>query len=276
MTDINGRVVVLTGAASGIGRGLAKALAAEGALLDMADKDEAGLADTLSMLPDGADAVPHVLDVSSRDGWDAWAADIQARRGHADIIINNAGVTLAARARDMTHEDLEWLMGINFWGVVYGTKAFLPQMLQRDSGHIVNVSSVFGLFGVRTQSAYCASKFAVRGYSEAVRVELDGTGVRMSVVHPGGIQTRIAHNLRYRLQGPDAPTQDEMAANFAKQTPTTADEAAAVVIKGIQGNNPRILIGRDAKLIDVFSRLMPVSFPIRTAKRASLGGVGQD
>ena len=195
MTDIKDKVVVLTGAASGIGRGLAKALTAEGAKLEIADKDEAGLTETLAMLGEGADAVPHILDVSSAEGWDAWAADILARRGHVDIVINNAGVTLAASAKDQTHDDFAWLMGINFWGVVYGTQAFMPQMLERDSGHIVNVSSIFGLFGVRNQSAYCASKFAVRGYSDSVRVELDRTGVNMTVVHPGGIQTELGRHM---------------------------------------------------------------------------------
>jgi short-subunit dehydrogenase len=138
----------------------------------------------------------------------------------------------------------------------------MPLMLERDSGHIVNVSSIFGLFGVRNQSAYCASKFAVRGYSDSVRVELDRTGVNMTVVHPGGIQTNIVRNLRYKLQGENAPSQDEMQAGFAKMMPTTADGVAQVIIYGIRRNKARVLIGRDAKAVDFMTRLIPASFPI--------------
>lgn len=268
MKDLNGKVVVLTGAASGIGRALAQALAGEGAILELADKNEGGLAETAALIGGSADVETAVLDVSDRDGFDAWAADILTRRGHVDVVINNAGVALAALGTDMSHEDLEWLMGINFWGVVYGTRSFLPQMLARDSGHIVNVSSVFGLFGVRAQSAYCAAKFAVRGYSDSIRVELDGTGVRMTVVHPGGIKTNIARAARVRFQGEDAPSPDDLAANFDKAAKTTPDKAAQVILNGIKKDKARVLIGTDAKIIDILQRLIPARFPIMLGRRA--------
>ncbi len=274
MTEIAGKTVLLTGAASGIGRGLALALAAKGAALELADKDEAGLSETMSQLPDGADAVARGLDVAEKSQWEDWAADIAERRGAVpDIVINNAGVTLASYARDMTDEDLAWVMNINFWGVVYGTKLFMPQMLERNSGHIVNISSVFGLFGVRSQSAYCASKFAVRGYSDSVRVELDGTGVNMTVVHPGGIQTNIVRNIRYKLQGQDAPSRDDMIAGFDQVTPTSPKGAAETIINGIEKNNPRVLIGPDARRIDFWQRLIPARFPIKVGQRSG-GGLG--
>ena len=273
MTEIKGKTVLLTGAASGIGRGLAIALASKGATLELADMNEEGLAETVGMLGDGVDVVTRGLDVAERDQWEDWAADITARRGDApDIVINNAGVTLAAHAKDMTDEDLAWVMDINFWGVVRGTRRFLPAMLARDSGHIVNISSVFGLFGVRTQSAYCASKFAVRGYSDSVRAELDGTGVTMTVVHPGGVRTNIARNVRYRLQGERVPTRDQLVAGFDQITPTTPAGAAKTIIKGIRKNKPRVRIGNDAWRIDIMQRLMPARFPIMIARGG--GGLG--
>ena len=266
MRDLGGKVVVLTGAASGIGRALALALAREGAILELADKDEAGLTDTVALMEPG-DVVPRGLDVSDESAFNDWASDILSRRGRADVVINNAGVAMVARAHTMSHEDLAWLMGINFWGVVHGTRAFLPQMLERDSGHIVNISSIYGLFGVGGHSAYCAAKFAVRGYSESVRVELDGTGVKMTVVHPGGIKTNIARNIRIRIQGEKVPTVDELAARFDALAPTTADKAAQVILGGIKRDKPRVLIGRDALFADILSRLIPAKFPILVSRR---------
>lgn len=266
MRQLGGKIVVLTGAASGIGRALALALAKEGSILELADKDEAGLNETAALVS-AADVVARVLDVSDEAAYSDWTADILARRGLVDVVINNAGVAMAARGDTMSHEDLAWLMGINFWGVVHGTRAFLPQMLERDSGHIVNISSIFGLFGVSGQSAYCAAKFAVRGYSESVRVELDGTGVQMTVVHPGGIKTNIARNIRNRIQGAGAPTDDDLAASFDASAPTTADKAARVIIAGIKRGRPRVLIGYDAWFVDILSRLMPAKFPIWISRR---------
>ncbi len=149
-------------------------------------------------------------------------------------------------------------------------------MLARDSGHIVNISSVFGLFGVRAQSAYCAAKFAVRGYSDSIRVELDGTGVRMTVVHPGGIKTGIARNARVRFQGENAPSPDDLAASFDKAAPTTPAKAAQTIINGIKKDKPRVLIGTDAKIIDFLQRLIPARFPIMLGRRSGgLGGLAE-
>lgn len=266
MRDLEGKVVVLTGAASGIGRALALALAREGAVLELGDKDSAGLNDTMALM-EPADVVPRVLDVADETAYADWAGDILARRRLVDVAVNNAGVAMAARGDTMSHEDLAWLMGINFYGVVHGTRAFLPQMLERGSGHIVNISSIFGLFGVSGQSAYCAAKFAVRGYSESVRVELDGTGVKMTVVHPGGIKTNIVRNIRNRIQGEGAPTADDLAAGFDASAPTTADKAAQVILAGIKKDKARVLIGRDAFFVDILSRLMPAKFPIWISRR---------
>ena len=267
VTDLNNKIVALTGAGSGIGRGTAMALAKRGAHLALSDINEEGLNETAAMVGDaGGKVTTQILDVSDEASFNAWANRVTADYGQVDVVINNAGVTLAAIGAEQTHDDLDWVMSINFRGVAHGTRAFLPHMLERNSGHVVNISSVFGLFGVPAQSAYCASKFAVRGYSDAIRVELRTTNVKMTVVHPGGIATNIANHARFRMQGEGVPDRDAFVSNANKMlSRTTPARAGEVIARGIEKNKPRVLIGGDARYIDLMQRLLPARFPLMMA-----------
>ncbi|MCA9531359.1 MAG: SDR family NAD(P)-dependent oxidoreductase [Myxococcales bacterium] len=263
MKRFEGKVAVVTGAASGIGRALAVALAERGARLALSDVDEAGLEKTTRLAAArGAEIDTHRVDVSSRAAVFDYAAHVVERFGVANLVINNAGVGLGATVREMSIEDLEWLMGINFWGVVYGTKAFLPHLERSGDGHIVNVSSVFGLIGVPTQSAYNAAKFAVRGFTEALREELDAEpcGVSCTCVHPGGIRTNIARNARVVANGAFGQTPEQVARGFDRLARTSSEAAAEAILRGVQANKRRVLIGADAYAIDAAQRLLPTSY----------------
>ena len=248
-------VAVVTGASSGIGRALAKQLDAEGYALVLCDVNEPGLRETQAMLKRGSQRV--TLDVSKRAAVEAMAAEVIARHGRIDLVINNAGVTVDATIAEVSLEDFEWLFGINFWGVVYGTKAFLPTMLAQRSGTIVNLSSVFGMIGVPQQGTYCAAKFAVRGFTETLWAELEGTGVTAVCVHPGGIKTNIARDAR--SQGtPEA--KQKLAADFAKAARSTPEQAAEVILRGVYDKKKRVMIGADAQVIQLMARLLPESY----------------
>ena len=250
---------VITGAGSGIGRALALQLNREGCRLELCDVDAAGLEQTLSLLPrPEISAHGECVDVADPLAVAAWADGVADRRGHADIVVNNAGVGLVGTVRDNRPGDVEWLMGINFWGVVHGTRSFLPLLEASPRGHLVNISSVFGLIGVPSQSAYNAAKFAVRGYTEALRQEMAGTSVHVMCVHPGGIQTDIAR--RSRSSDP-ASTADDRDARFKNLARTSAETAAAKIISAIERRKARLLIGADAHYISLISRLFPVSYP---------------
>lgn len=264
MKNLNGRVAAITGAGSGIGRALALQLANEGCNVAISDISEAGLKETIELLSaQGANFIADPLDVADREAVYAWADKVQGHFGQVNLVFNNAGVALGATAEDATYEDMEWLMNINFWGVVYGTKAFLPMLKQAGEGHIVNISSVFGLIGVPTQSAYNAAKFAVRGYTESLRqeLEIEGGAVSCSCVHPGGIKTNIAKSARMgdvsKITGSSA---EKATRDFEKGFRTTPEDAAAVIIKGVKNNQRRILIGSDAHAIDTVQRLLPTSY----------------
>lgn len=260
MTQISGKIAVITGAASGIGRATAIALAKEGARLAIADLDRAGLAETASRIQAaGGQASTFLLDVASRSAVHAFAQEVEATLGGADIVINNAGVAQIARVDELAYEDLEWVMNINFWGVVHGTKAFLPQMQAKGAGHIVNVSSIFGVIAVPSQSAYNSAKFAVRGFTEALAHEMRGTAIHVSCVHPGGIKTNIMRNARF-LQSVQSTVKEEAATGFDKLARTTPDMAAQTILAGIKANKRRILIGNDARFIDIIQRLLPASY----------------
>ncbi len=260
MTDIRGKVAVITGAASGIGRATAVALAREGARVAIADVDRAGLAETATLVAAiGGQASTYLLDVSSRDAVYAFAQEIEAQFGGADIVINNAGIAQVATVEDLPYEDFELVMNIDFWGMVYGSKAFLPQLRKKGEGHIVNVSSIFGLFSVPTQAAYNSAKFAIRGFTEALRHEMRGSGIVVSCVHPGGVKTNVMRNARF-LQGVQTSEREQAVSGFDKLARTTPDRAAQVIIKGIRKNNPRILIGMDARIVDWLVRLLPASY----------------
>ena len=275
MTKFRNKVAVITGAASGIGRALALRLADEGARLAISDVNEVGLAETVALATRrGATEIHQAeLDVADKKAFFAYADDVIEHFGEVHLVINNAGVALGATIKEMKLEDLEWLMGINFWGVVYGTKAFLPHLERAEWGHIVNISSVFGIIAVPTQGAYNAAKFAVRGFTEALRqeLEIDGSAVSATSVHPGGIRTNIARNARQTESGLMGRTADQAADQFDKVARTTADEAARVILEGVRKNKRRVLIGADAHIIDAAQRTFPTLYQrvLQTASRLS-------
>ena len=259
MTYCTGKTAVITGAGSGIGRALALQLNSQGCELHLSDISTDGLEETLAALPrPEVKASSLQLDVADRQAVYAWAEHIATVQGHVDIVINNAGVAYTATVEESDDEHQQWLMNINFWGVVYGTQAFLPLLRKSQQGHLLNISSVFGLIGVRTQSIYNAAKFAVRGYTEALRQELDASNIHVCCVHPGGIKTNIARSSRGSALGESA---DERNENFEKHARTTAESAAAQMIRAIEKRKKRLLIGADAKYISLVSRLFPVNYP---------------
>ncbi len=267
MAFLSGGVAVVTGAGSGIGRALAQRLSEAGSALALADIDEKGLAETAASLAGKAAEVSmHVLDVSDEAGVRAFAEEAVSRHRRVTLLINNAGVALHGTFEEISLDDLRWLMGINFWGTVYGVRYFLPVLKKQARAHIVNISSVFGLVAPAGQSAYSASKFAVRGFTEALRHELENTAVFVSCVHPGGIQTPIA--VRGRL-GTNAPKtrKDESVARLAQLARTSPEAAAERILKGVEHREPRILIGFDARQIDVMQRLRPASYWNSLARR---------
>ena len=265
MKTFKDKVAVITGAGSGIGRALAQELAASGAKLALSDINEAGLKKTAADLGLAEDRLmTRVLDVADRQAFYDFADDVVNHFGYANMIFNNAGVALGATVEDMNYEDFEWLMNINFWGVVYGTKAFLPYLKQAGEGHIINISSIFGLVGIPTQSAYNAAKFAVRGFTESLRIELEmeGSPVSCTSIHPGGIKTNIAKAARFdasaeKLTGAG---KDQSIQDFEKLFRTTPEEAASTILKGVRGNKRRVLIGSDAVAVDTMQRLLPTSY----------------
>jgi len=265
MTEIAGKTIFITGCASGIGRGLVKHAIQHGAKRVIAtDVDSVGLGKTaeLASALGAGEIETHILDVADKDAVYALAASIQADHGGADIVINNAGVALFAEVNEMTYQDFEWVMDIDFWGMVYGTKAFLPHMIDRGAGHIVNVSSIFGMIAVPGNSAYHAAKFGIRGFTESLRTEMirNETGVEIACVHPGGIKTNVARNARLAQREELLAQKDEITSRFDEFARTTPEEAARVIFNGIEKNNPRILIGGDARFMDRIQRLMPIKY----------------
>jgi NADP-dependent 3-hydroxy acid dehydrogenase YdfG len=252
--------VVITGAASGIGRSLARRLSGLGSPVAIADVDEAGLAKTAASL--GGPVLSRILDVRDAADQLRFADEVHEwLRAPLSAVFNNAGVAVTSTVMDAVPEDDDWLHDINFHGVVNGTRAFLPILVEQGDGVIVNTSSVFGLLGMPYQSAYCASKFAVRGFTEALRQELRGTGVRAVTVHPGGITTNIARNARVR-KDPEGlgRTKEQMAAQFEAVTMTSPDKAAAIIHHGVERGKARILVGPDAYLFDALARIAPTHY----------------
>jgi NAD(P)-dependent dehydrogenase (short-subunit alcohol dehydrogenase family) len=256
-------VAVVTGAASGIGRALAVHLANEGASLAIADINASELEETARILKRTAGmpgkVTMHVVDISDKGRVAAFARDVVEAHGRANLLINNAGVALCGMAEQLSIEDIEWLMGVNFWGVIHGVKHFLPILRRQPQAHIVNVSSVFGIIAPAGQSAYAASKFAVRGFTEALRHELAGGPIKVSVVHPGGIKTNIANNARAGA-GADRAAADRERAIFNMAARTSSDVAAKRILRGVLRDEERILVGTDAWMIDRLQRWMPVKY----------------
>ncbi|HWE70545.1 MAG TPA: SDR family NAD(P)-dependent oxidoreductase [Acidimicrobiales bacterium] len=261
MKTFDGRVAAVTGAGSGIGRALAQELARRGAHLALSDIDETGLAETVTLCEgSGVKVTSQRLDVADRDAVYAWADKVVEEHGKVNFIFNNAGVALAATVEAMSYQDFEWLMNINFWGVVYGTKAFLPHLKAAGEGHVVNLSSVFGLVSVPSQSAYNAAKFAVRGFTDSLRMELEieGAPVSATTVHPGGIKTNIARNARVDASAANLTADPEEARNrFDRVAITRPDKAARQILAAVERDRRRVPIGPDAVVIDFISRLPP-------------------
>jgi short-subunit dehydrogenase len=249
----------ITGAASGIGRALAIELASRGCDLALADRDEAGLKTLAAEIGNQRKVSVHRVDVGEPGDIAQFAADAIAAHPALNIVINNAGVALMGSFEEIDQAQMDWLFDINFWGVVHGTRAFLPHLKTRPEAHIVNLSSIFGIIAPPGQSAYAAAKFAVRGFSESVRHELAVAGgpVKLSVVHPGGIATAIARNSRTGVGVTDNARRSQMIERFETAARTTPKDAALRIIKGIERNEPRILIGNDARFMDLLQRFRP-------------------
>jgi short-subunit dehydrogenase len=261
MKDFKNKVAAITGAASGMGRTLALNLAARGCHVAISDVNEAGLAETAQMVAKlGVKVTTAKLDVSNREAVFAWADQVVAEHGKVNLIFNNAGVALAAHVETVKPSDFEWIMGINFWGVVWGTQAFLPYLRKSGDGHIINTSSLFGLLSVPLNGTYNASKFAVRGFTEALRMELDmaNCGVSATCVHPGGIRTNIAKTARIdSTTAKKISNMDAAMAKFDKMlNATTAESAAQQIIRAVEKNQRRVLVGMDAKFMDKLVRLL--------------------
>lgn len=256
MKTLKNKIVVITGASSGIGRALAVLCAKHGAQLAISDLRMDDLNETVAMCKKGgaSNVKGYELDVASRKAIYAHAEQVKKDFGNANVIINNAGVALAANVTEMKDEDLDWIMDIDFWGVANGTRAFLPQLIASGDGHVVNISSLFGLIAVPTQSAYNAAKFAVRGFTEALRQEMQLAGhkVGVSCIHPGGIKTNIANYAR--ATNPAKHKKD--AATFEKIAMTTPESAAKTIVNGILKDKARVIVGADAKAFDISNRLL--------------------
>ena len=256
MKTLENKVVVITGAASGIGRALAVDSAGRGALLALSDVDEAGLAGTVDLVKNaGAREVrADRLDVADRAAMAAYAEQVAEHFGRVNVVVNNAGVALAGNFEEIEYPDFDWIVGINFWGVVQGTKEFLPHLIASGDGHVVNISSLFGLVSIPGQSAYNATKYAVRGFSEALREEMlvAGHPVGVTVVHPGGIRTAIARNARVTASEDKAATAATFDKKLARMSP---DRAAEIIIDGMLAGKARVLVGLDAHLLHHFAKL---------------------
>ncbi|HYM04202.1 MAG TPA: SDR family oxidoreductase [Stellaceae bacterium] len=260
MRHLAGKVAVVTGAASGIGRSLALRLARERCALALADIDGGRLAETAAAArKEGVVVSTHGVDVADRDAMTAFRDAVVKEHGRAELLVNNAGVALIGSVGQVELADIDWLMGINFWGVLHGVKLFLPLLQQQPEAHIVNLSSIFGVIAPPGQAAYCASKFAVRGFTEALRHELAGSPVKVSTVHPGGIRTPIAANAR-AAQSIGNAERSELVAHFDKIARTSPERAAERIVQGILRDEKRILIGADARFLDRVQRLFPVGY----------------
>jgi NAD(P)-dependent dehydrogenase (short-subunit alcohol dehydrogenase family) len=262
MKVLKDKVAAVTGAASGIGRALAAAFAGEGCHVAISDVNEAGLKETAALVGSrGVRCSIHVVDAADRGQVARYAADAVKIHGAVHILVNNAGVTLFDTLESVDYADLEWLLAINLWGVIYGCKEFLPYLKRQDEAHIVNISSINGIFTNPNNGPYCTAKFAVRGFTETLCQEMKGTSVRVSCVHPGGIRTNIVRNARFHRAADKSLDKEELEVLFDRFIAhLSADEAARVILAGIRKNKPRIMVGRDAYLCDWLKRLFPVGF----------------
>ncbi len=260
MKTFEGRVAAVTGAASGIGEALALRLTRAGCHLALCDTNSAllaGVADRVRTL--NVNCSVHVVDVSSRSEVEQFAEDVIGEHGYVHMVFNNAGIALADYVETHSYDDFEQVMDVNFWGVVYGTKAFLPYLKQVDEAHIINISSLFGLGALPSQAAYNASKFAVKGFTEALKMELSASNIGVSSVHPGGIKTNIVKNSKI-AESNVKMSKARFEQRFDQLARTTADKAAATILNGVRKNKRRILVGNDARIADFIIRMFPGSY----------------
>jgi NAD(P)-dependent dehydrogenase (short-subunit alcohol dehydrogenase family) len=264
MKSFDNKVAAITGAASGMGRALAVELARRGCHLALADIDSAGL-DATAELARGANAGVRItsqrVDIARRDAVYAWADQVAAEHGRVNLVFNNAGVALSSLLEKVQQQDFEWIMGINFWGVVWGTQAFLPHLRASGEGHVINVSSLFGLMAVPLNGCYNASKFAVRGYTEALRMELElgQAPVSATCVHPGGVRTSIARQARMDPSCAEVTGADleQARRRFDKLLHVTSAHSAALqILRAVERNRRRVLVGIDARIVDTLVRLL--------------------
>jgi short-subunit dehydrogenase len=276
---IKGGVAVITGAASGIGAALAANLAGRGMNLALADRNEVGLAATAQKArAAGVTVSEHMLDVTDVESVAAFPEDVLRVHGKVTLLVNNAGVALLGTFDQVTQDDFAWVMDVNFWGPVRLTRAFLYALHREPAAHIVNISSIFGIIAPPGNAAYCASKFAVRGFSESLRHELIGSNLTLTVVHPGGIRTAIADNARVS-QGIDPADAATGKLEFNKLLKTSPEEAAEQIARAVVKRRGRLLIGRDARMLDIIQRIFPMTYwkqisrgQSNIASRAALSG----
>ncbi len=266
MKQFKDKVISITGVGSGIGRSLAVKLNAAGARLALNDYNAKSLQETISMLPN--QDIPHlskVFDVADREAFYQFSEDVLQRFGQVDGCINNAGVALGAvSVNRLSYEDFDWIFGINFWGMVYGSKAFLPTIKKQEEGFIANVSSIFGITGIAYQAAYCTTKFAIRGFNESLRMEMhvEAPHIKIHSIHPGGIKTNIARDSKVAvgMEEQMAQQDDQQLAEIEKAFITSPEKAADIIISGIKSKKERIMVGPDAKKADRLVRMFPEKY----------------
>ncbi len=266
---LQSRTAVITGAGSGIGRAIAISLAARGCHLALADINESGLKETLHLVRAPSLRVSaHPLDVSDRAQVAALPAQVLAEHPGVDILVNNAGVSLGGHFHEVSDEDFEWLFGVNFFGVLRMTRAFMPLLRKSDDARLVNISSVYGIVAPAGQAAYASSKFAVRGFSEALRHELEGSTVGVTVVHPGGVATSIADNARIPAGADpvEVARRRSVQNKLLRMPPAKAGE---IIVSGIERRQKRVLVGWDAHAVSWLARLVPVSYWAVLSRRVS-------
>ncbi|MFT5561031.1 MAG: NADP-dependent 3-hydroxy acid dehydrogenase YdfG [Candidatus Azotimanducaceae bacterium] len=259
MQNFTDKVAAITGAGSGMGRALALSLAKQGCHVAISDIDVDALIETESLIKSGVKVTRHTIDVSNRLDVKNYASAVEQQHGKVNMVFNNAGVTVVDTVEHMSLEDFEWLMSINFWGVVYGTRAFLPFLREQSEAHIINTSSIFGVVAVPTQSAYNASKFAVRGFTYSLRQELADSHIGVSCVQPGGVKTNIVENSRFVPSDNASATKEEFAQQFQSFAGLTSEQAADQILAGVKKNKAQILVGKDAKILALLERIMPTS-----------------
>jgi NAD(P)-dependent dehydrogenase (short-subunit alcohol dehydrogenase family) len=260
VTSFNGKVAAITGAGSGMGQWLAILLSRAGCHVAISDVNQTTLDETMKLLDSSVNATSHVVDVADRSAMEAFAAEVNEKHGGINMIFNNAGVSVTGLAEQMPYEDIEWLMNINFWGVIHGCKSFLPFLREAEEAAIVNTSSIFGTIAVPSQSAYNASKFAVKGYTFALRTELADSHIGVSCVQPGGVKTNIVASSRFIPIDNQSETKEELTEMFERMAGKSAEEAAQIILDGVLRNKARILVGKDARVMAWVEKWFPTGY----------------